>query len=237
MAIPSTDVALVGDGTTPGLFYEANLSSSPPSSGASLNTLSFFSYFAGPSGGGGSIDYNCYGRGEGSGANRILGTNAVGSSNVDMDDFKGITYFYDNSTFQVTLQSTNNIAPLPNPPNPPGSNDVNVTVELYDSNLTLQYISGGGMVAENGGTFGPNAISQTNDPIIFRGYWKVTVAGAGPMFGGGSCDIVINGNTKVTGGTVAAGPGGSTFDSATYGTEDVVAYGGYTGLLFDITVY
>ena len=97
MAIPSTDVALVGDGTTPGLFYEANLSSSPPSSGASLITLSFFSYFAGPSGGGGSIDYNCYGRGEGSGANRILGTNAVGSNNVDMDDFKGITYFYDNS--------------------------------------------------------------------------------------------------------------------------------------------
>jgi hypothetical protein len=153
-----------------------------------------------------------------------------------MDDFKGITYFYDNSTFQVTLQSTNNIAPLPNPPNPPGSNDVNVTVELYDSNLTLQYISGGGMVAENGGTFGPNAISQTNDPIIFRGYWKVTVAGAGPMFGGGSCDIVINGNTKVTGGAVAAGPGGSTFDSATYGTEDVVSYGGYIGLYFNITV-
>jgi hypothetical protein len=48
---------------------------------------------------------------------------------------------------------------------------------------------------------------------------------------------VINGNTKVSGGAVAAGPGGSTFDSATSGTEDVVAYGGYTGLLFDITVY
>jgi hypothetical protein len=156
---------------------------------------------------------------------------------IDMDDFKGITYFYDNSSFQVTLNATNNIAPLPFPPNPPGSSDVNVTVELYDSNLTLQYMSGGGMVGENGGTYGPSSISQTNDPIIFRGYWKVTVAGAGPMFGGGSCDIVINGNTKVTGGSVAAGPGGSTFDSATYGTEDVVSYGGYIGLYFDITAY
>jgi hypothetical protein len=227
MAIPTTDIALAND-----IYGEANGGYS--SGEVSLNDISFYSYFAGPNGTN-SISYNAYGRGEGSGANRILGLNAVANPD-DMDDFKGITYFYDNSSFQVTLQSTNNIAPLPNPPNPPGSNDVNVTVELYDSNLTLQYISGGGMVAENGGTFGPNAISQTNDPIIFRGYWKVTVAGAGPMFGGGSCDIVINGNTKVTGGTVAVGPGGSTFDSATYGTEDVVAYGGFTGLYFDVTV-
>ena len=55
------------------------------------------------------------------------------------------------------------------------------------------------MVGENGGTYGPSSISQTNDPIIFRGYWKVTVAGAGPMFGGGSCDILINGNSYACG--------------------------------------
>jgi hypothetical protein len=228
MAIPSTDIALAND-----IYGEANGGYS--SGQVSLNDISFYSYFAGPNGSN-SISYNAYGRGEGSGANRILGLNAVANPD-DMDDFKGITYFYDNSSFQVTLNATNNIAPLPFPPNPPGSSDVNVTVELYDSNLTLQYMSGGGMVGENGGTYGPSSISQTNDPIIFRGYWKVTVAGAGPMFGGGSCDIVINGNTKVTGGAVAAGPGGSTFDSATYGTEDVVSYGGYIGLYFDITAY
>ena len=228
MAIPTTNIALAND-----IYGEANGGYS--SGQVSLNDISFYSYFAGPNGSN-SISYNAYGRGEGSGANRILGLNAVANPD-DMDDFKGITYFYDNSSFQVTLNATNNIAPLPFPPNPPGSSDVNVTVELYDSNLTLQYMSGGGMVGENGGTYGPSSISQTNDPIIFRGYWKVTVAGAGPMFGGGSCDIVINGNTKVTGGAVAAGPGGSTFDSATYGTEDVVSYGGYIGLYFDITAY
>jgi hypothetical protein len=236
MAIPSSDVALVGDGTTPGLYYEANLSSSVPTSGASLNYLSFFSYFAGPNGGGGgAVDYNCYGRGEGSGANRILGTNAV-TNDVDMNDFKGITYFYDNSSFQVTLAVTNNIAPLPFPPNPPGSNDVNVTVELYDSSLTLQYMSGGGMAGENGGTYGPSSVSQTNDPIIFRGYWKVTVGGTAPFFAGGTCNISINGTSKVSGGSVAGGPGGTTFDSSTYGTEDVASYGGYTGLYFNVTV-
>jgi hypothetical protein len=228
MAIPTTNIALANN-----IYGEAN-GGYPGIVVVCLNDNSFYSYFAGPNGTN-SISYNAYGRGEGSGANRILGLNAVANPD-DMDDFKGITYFYDNSSFQVTVAVTNNIAPLPFPPNPPGSNDVNVTVELYDSNLTLQYMSGGGMAGENGGTYGPSSISQTNDPIIFRGYWKVTVGGAGPMFGGGSCDIVINGNTKVTGGTVAAGPGGSTFDSATYGTEDVVSYGGYIGLYFNITV-
>ena len=84
---------------------------------------------------------------------------------------------------------------------------------------------------------GPTAFSQTNDPIIFRGYWKVTISGVTPFFTGGSCDISINGTAKVTGGTVSTAPGGSMFDSITYGTEDVAAFGGFTGLYFDITVF
>jgi hypothetical protein len=130
MAIPTTDVALVGDGTTPGLYYEANPGAAPGATGASLNNVSFYSYFAG-SNGSGSITYNAYGRGEGSGANRIFGTNAVVTP-VDMNDFKGVTYFYDNSTYQVTLAATNNLLPPGGfPPPPPGANDVNVNIELY----------------------------------------------------------------------------------------------------------
>lgn len=201
----------------------------------SLNTMSFFSYFAGPNGSN-SVSDNNWGQGEGSGANRIYGTSAK-TTNIAVGDFDGLDYFYDNSTYQVTLTVTNNLAPLPNPPNPPGSNDANVNIELLDSGFSYQYLAGGGMAAENGGTFGPSPVSQTNDPIIFRGYWKVNVGGAGPMFGGGSCDIVINGNTKVTGGVVAAGSGGSTFDSATYGTEDVASYGGVIGLDFNVTIF
>ena len=63
------------------------------------------------------------------------------------------------------------------------------------------------------------------------------VGGSFPSFGGGSCDISINGTSKVTGGTVVTTPGGSTFDSGTYGTQDVASYGGFTGLFFTITVY
>jgi hypothetical protein len=227
MAIPSTNIELAND-----IYGEANGGYS--SGEVSLNDISFYSYFAGPNGSN-SISYNAYGRGENTGLNRIFGTNAVTNPD-DMGDFSGVTYFYDNSTYQVTLSATNNVAPLPFPPNPPGSNDINVNVELWGEAFSYQYLAGGGMAGENGGTYGPTSVSQTNDPIIFRGYWKVIINGAGPMFGGGTCNISINGNSKVSGGSVSAGPGGSTFDSATYGTEDVASYGGFTGLYFTVTV-
>ena len=228
MTIPSTNIELAND-----VYAEANGGYS--SGQVELFNLGFQSYFNGPNGDN-TIGYNAWGRGVGSGANRIYGTTAT-STNMNLNGFAGLTYFYDNSTFQVTLAVTNNLAPLPFPPNPPGSNDVNVTVELYDSGFTYFYVAGGGQATENGGTFGPSSVSQTNDPIIFRGYWKVLVGGGGPSFGGGSCDISINGTSKVTGGTVSAGPGASTFDSATYSTEDVATYSSLTGLYFEVTVY
>jgi hypothetical protein len=226
MAVPTTNVKFSD------IWSEAN---GTYSSGLlSLNTMSFFSYFTGPNGSN-NQPANNWGQGEGSGANRILGTSAK-TTNIAVGDFDGLTYFYDNSTFQVTLNVTNNKTNPPPFPPPPVDNAVNVNVELWDSSFSYQYLAGGGM-AMAPGTYGPSAVSQPfGDPIIFRGYWKVTVSGANPSFAGGTCDIVINGTTKVTGGTVAAGPGGSTFDSATYGTEDVQAYGGYTGLYFDVTV-
>jgi hypothetical protein len=227
MTLPTSDISMSA------IWSEAN---SPYSSGQlSLLTMSFFSYFAGPNGSNSQTDNN-WGMHEGSGANRIYGL-AAKTSSYAMGDYSGLTYYYDNSTFQVTLEVTNSLAPLPFPPNPPGSNDANVNIELWDSGFSYQYLLGGGMAAENGGTYGPSSVSQLTDPIIFRGYWKVNVGGVGPMFGGGSCDILINGNTKVTGGAVAAGPGGSTFDSVTYGTEDVASYGGYTGLFFKVRIF
>jgi hypothetical protein len=233
MAVPSTNVKFSD------IYAEAN---GAYSSGIiSLNTMSFFSYFAGPNGSN-SQAANNWGQGEGSGANRIYGTSAK-TTNIQVGDFDGLTYFYDNSTFQVTLAVTNNLPPAPPPPPPappppPGSNDVDVNIELYDSSFSYQYIAGGGPAAENGGTFGPSSISQTDDPIIFRGYWKVTISGMpNPFFTGGSCDISINGTAKVTGGIVSTAPGGSTFDSVTYGTEDVAIFGGFTGLYFEVTVY
>jgi hypothetical protein len=224
MAVPSTNVKFSD------IWSEAN---GTYSTGIlSLNTMSFFSYFAGPNGSNSQVDNN-WGQGEGSGANRILGTSAK-TTLIQVGDFDGLTYFYDNSTFQVTINITNNLVSTPPPPFPI-DNDVNVNVELYDSGFSYQYLAGGGLAAAPG-TFGPNAISQTNDPIIFRGYWIVTVGGAFPSFAGGTCNIDINGTNFVTGGTVPAGPTGASFDSTVYGTADVAAFGGFTGLYFDVTV-
>ena len=155
MAVPTSNVKFSD------IWSEAN---GAYSSGLlTLNSMSFFSYFAGPNGSN-SVPDNNWGQGEGSGANRILGTTAK-TTNIAVGDFDGLTYFYDNSTFQVTLNVTNNKTNPPPFPPPPVDNAVNVNVELWDSSFSYQYLNGGGM-AMAPGTYGPSAVSQTNDPII-----------------------------------------------------------------------
>jgi hypothetical protein len=227
MAIPTTNIALANN-----IYGEAN-GGYPGSVVVSLNDISFYSYFAGPNGSN-SISYNAYGKGENSGLNRIYGTNAVGNPD-DMDDFKGVTYFYDNSTYQVTLDVVNNLVSTPPPPFPV-DNEIDVTVELYDDSITYMYLQANTGIVNAPGSTGALQASATNDPIIFRGYWKVIINGLSPTFAGGTCDISINGNAKVTGGAVAAGPGGTTFTSTGSGTEDVATYLGLTGLYFAVTV-
>jgi hypothetical protein len=226
MAVPTTNVKFSD------VWSEANGAYS--SGQLSLLTMSFFSYFAGPNGSSSQTDNN-WGQGEASGANRIYNTSAK-TTNIAVGDFDGLTYFYDNSTFQVTLNVTNNKTNPPPFPPPPVDNAVNVNIELWDSSFSYQYVIGGGM-AMAPGTYGPTAVSQpTGDPIIFRGYWKVTVSGAFPSFAGGTVDLSINGTSFFTGQAVAAGSGGTTFTSTTFGTADVAAFGGFTGLYFDVTV-
>ena len=229
MAVPSTNIELAND-----VYAEANGGYS--SGQVELFNLGFQSYFNGPNGAN-TIGYNAWGRGVGSGANRIYGTTAT-STNMNLNGFAGLTYFYDNSTFQVTLDVVNNLIST-GPPNPPPfvDNDIDVTLELYDSTLTYMYIQqGSGMVNAPGNT-GNIVASSTSDPIIFRGYWVVKIGAGFPTFAGGSCNININGTSKVTGGTLPSGTGQTTFDSATYGTQDVATYLGLTGLYFEVTVY
>ena len=226
MAVPSTNIELAND-----VYAEANGGYS--SGQVELFDLGFQSYFNGPNGAN-TIGYNAWGRGVGSGANRIYGTTAT-STNMNLNGFAGLTYFYDNSTFQVTLDVVNNLVSTPPPPFPV-DNDIDVTLELYDSTITYMYIQQGSGTVSGPGNTGDIVASSTSDPIIFRGYWKVKIGGTDPTFAGGSCDININGTAKVTGGTLPAGPGQTTFDSATSGTADVAAYLGLTGLYFEVIV-
>lgn len=228
MALPSTNLGLSN------IFYEAN----PTQSGInnlSLLDIASVSYFSGPNGGN-AEPYNYWGESELSGVNRIYGTIARASgNNYPMEDFKGLTYYYDNSTFQVTLDVVNNLVSTPPPPFPI-DNDIDVTLELYDSSFAYMYIQQGSGVVTAPGTTGNIVASSTSDPIIFRGYWKVIIGAMFPSFAGGTCTININGTTKVNSVSIPSGPGQTTFDSATYGTADVAAYLGLTGLYFEVIV-
>jgi hypothetical protein len=232
MALPSTNIG-VSD-----IFYQAN----PGASG--VTDLSFLdiasvSYFSGPNGS--NVEpYNYWGESENSGANRIYGTIArAGGTDYPMGDFLGLTYFYDNSSFLVKVDLTNNLPPNAPFPPPPTDNNVSINATLFDSTFTYQYgVAGGSIVMTNGGTF-TSTISQTTSPIIFRGYWKVEISPSPNLVAGALVDISINGSAKVTNGTINAGPTPTSFDSATYGTEDV-AYNatlGGTGLLIVVTCH
>ena len=73
----------------------------------------------------------------------------------------------------------------------------------------------------------------------FRGYWKVEISPSAQLVAGALVDITINGTAKVTNGTLNAGPTPTSFDSTTYGTEDVAYNGtlGGTGLLIVVTCH
>jgi hypothetical protein len=197
----------------------------------SLNDMSFFSYFAGPTpnGSGARADYN-WGQGEAAGANRIYGTTAK-TTNIRVGDFEGLTYYYDNTNFFIDVVFINNLPPNAPFPPPPTDNDLNITAALYDSTYTFSYVSGGNMVPSGGGNYNAT-ISTTTTPIIFRAYWIVNIIATPLLIPGALVDISINGNNLVTAGAIP--PGGLTsFDGITYGTEDVAG----TGLIIQVICY
>ena len=233
MALPSTNIGISD------LFYMAN----PSLSGItdlSLLDIASVSYFDGPNGTN-AEPYNYWGQTSGpgtGGSNRIFGL-PVQAGTYFMSDFLGLTYYYDNSSFLVKIDLTNNLPPNTPPPPFPTDNDVNINITLYDSTFTYQYgVAGGSLVMTNGGTYNAT-ISQTTSPIIFRGYWKVEISPSAFLVAGALVDISINGSAKVTNGTINAGPSPTSFDSATYGTQDIAFNGtlGGTGLLIVVTCH
>ena len=231
MALPSTNLG-VSD-----IFYQANPALSNITDLSFLDIASI-AYFTGP--GGSNVEpYNYWGQSQDSGANRIFGLAVNSGSNYLVGDFRGLTYFYDNSSFLVNVDFTNNLPPNAPPPPFPIDNDVTINATLFDSTFTYIYgVAGGSIVMTNGGTYSAT-ISQTTSPIIFRGYWKVEISPSAFLGAGSLVDITINGSAKVTNGTINAGPTPTSFDSATYGTEDVAYNGtlGGTGLLIVVTCH
>jgi len=230
MAIPSTNVYLEN------IYWEAQFGggSGNPGSGISFGDLAGYSYFDG-SNGSGTISYNAWGQESSGGVNRIYGLPiAANPGPYEFNDYKSLVYFYDQSSYQVTLTVINNLAPPPPPP-PPINNDVqDCNLSFYDNSGTYLYLAGNSGGVPTFSSFGPTDISQNNTPIIAQGYWYIDLS-MDPGFGGGSCDISINGTGYVTGAGI--GGGSNLFDWNTYGAAAIANAGSFIGLDVVVTVY
>lgn len=216
MAIPTTDVSLDD------IWTEAGNTSSQE---MEFGTFARISYFEG-NGGSGTYSYNGYGQfGTTSGADRIYPLSAA-STDINVNDYKGLVYFYDGGTYQCVVNFTNNLS-VPVFPTPPSANDFNVSIELYDSTDTYQYMFGSfGAPAQASG--GQNIEQASITPLIGIAYWRITI-NSDPQGGGGTTTLDINGSNFVNTGSPSFG-GQLVIDFLTYGSANMNS----SGFTFDL---
>lgn len=221
MALPNTDIKLSE------IYWEAQAGggSGDPGNSISIKELASSSYFDGPNGVG-TITYNAWGQSTLGGANRIYDIPSK-TSNYLVGDFRNKSYFYDGSTFQAVLDFNNNLN-VPVFPTPPTANDFNITVDLYDSTQTYQYVFGSvGAPAQTSG--GTNFEVAGTTPLIGVLYYVITID-SDPQGGGGTTNIDING-TNVFNGTSPSNGAQLIVDFGTYGSVNTTG----SGVTFDIT--
>jgi hypothetical protein len=212
MTVPSTNVKFSD------VWSEAN--GTYTSGSLSLSAMSYYSYFSGPNILN-TVPDNNWGQGESFGLDKILGL-TIKTTNIRVNDFRGLTYFYDQSQFKILINVTNNAST-------PNDDDVQVTVTLFDSTSTYAYVTGGPLATA--GNITSLDISLATTPIISIAYWLVTLETT-MAFTGSNVDISINTGLKVNNEFLPAGTT-SFFDSSLYGTEQLSPG---SGLTFDITI-
>jgi hypothetical protein len=231
MPVPSTNVTLGGIYSEPNGATAANTKASE---------IMKATYFQGPGPiGSGTYSFRSWGQyGNTAGADRIYGLTGSNVNN-NFGAFRGLTYYYDNSSYKVALRLINNKQNPPYPPPPPiYDNTIAIEIFLYDSTDTYQYLVSGGINAGSQTDTNHNITTGTgNEPIIAIGYWevKVTVGEAFPA--GGTLDLTING-TNYGGGGLAQNAQ-TTFrwndPGATAAPVNVTGQG-YDGLYFVATI-
>lgn len=224
MAVPSTNISMTA------IYGEAN-AGSPPSDLA-VSDLFKKSYFE-SNAFGGPLTFNAWGQfGNASGANRIYGLSASNSDN-NFNQFASLVYYYDNSVYANYVNVVNNLT-APPPPNPPDTNDITVYCRLYDSTGAYVYSQFQQQINASGSA--AQTFSNTSEPILAIAYWEVEFQPISGSFGGATCNITINGTSKVSSGTINA-TGSTIFSFSTLGSVNQATSGsGFIGTWFDIAI-
>ena len=177
-----------------------------------------------------------YGSGAGGGyADAIYGLNppTTGTAPLSLGDWKGLQYWFDGSTFDITLKWQNNQTP---PPPPPVFDAVSVQIAITDSSNNYSIFGPGvtspfytiNFQAASGQSQAQMQISgfQADQYVLAKNlYWYISVD-AQVDFTGGSFEFLING-TQVLFDTLPPGPfSGALYDWTTIPSKGLTNSGG-----------
>ena len=168
--------------------------------------------------------YYCWGLGYGTaggGGDCIYGLTPLSGSAYPpfgIGLFRGLIYWFDGTTYDIKFQYSNSKTPPPPPPPPgppPTANDVQISVDCYDSSNNYMVFP----------TFNINAIANTSTgasqipgfmadtyPLVRDVYWAITVQTDPVFWPGGSIQVQVNGTTVFSGG-LGAGTSNITWQS------------------------
>ena len=229
MALPTTNISL-GD-----IYAEPNGATAANIKASEILKLT---YFEGPPFGS-TIAFSAWGQyGNTAGADRIYGLTGSNDNNA-LGDFRGLAYYYDNSSYKVAARIINNKQNPPFPPPPPVyNNNIAIEINLYDSTTTDKYVISGSIPAGSQSDNTNNITSGVgNEPIIAIGYWEVIVTINEAFPAGGSIDVTINGTSYVSSGLSSNSQTTFRWNDTGATAAPVSSTGqGYDGLYFVVTV-
>ena len=148
----------------------------------------------------------------GGGLDAIYGLSPLAGTNppFGLSAFRGLQYWFDGSTFDITYRWANSIAPPPPPPPiPPSAYDVLIEFVITDSSLNYSIFGGPNtppnyQISFNANAGGALATTQipgfTPDSYVLPKdvYWIMTVTTDATWWAGGTIDLLINGSTVLT---------------------------------------
>jgi hypothetical protein len=205
------------------IYSEAN--GVDPVSPVSFSVLTSNTYFAGPNGAN-TQNFNSWGGG--SGIDGIYSVANNGQATDRFSPYRNVSYYYDQSQYQVTLEVINN-----------SGNDFNITMYYMDSSLVYNYLVMNTGPVFGSSTFGPTDLSTNMTPLIYGCNWKLQIDQS-PFYGGGNdVRMTINGATLLNTLPISPTfPAPEFWDYQTYGNETMLENfpTGATGSVIEIRI-